>query len=60
MAEKKLDKKIEPKTIRILSNRHGDIQMKDRVISFQSVHSLDEKTAQWLLKTYPKEIKVIE
>lgn len=52
--------KKEAKLIRIISNRPGDIVMKNVTIKFQDVVLVDEETAQWLLKTYPKEIKAVE
>jgi hypothetical protein len=54
------EKKAEPKKVRVLSSRPGDIVLSCGVIKHLSVTEVDPDVATWLMNTYPEYMKVID
>ena len=54
------EKKAEPKKVRILSSRPGDIVLSCGVIKQLSVTEVDPDVADWLIKTYPEYMKRVD
>lgn len=53
-------KEKDEKTIRILSNRRGDVGCADgTVIKYESVTLVTKETADWLLKSFPEYMKKV-
>ncbi|MEI6420618.1 MAG: hypothetical protein WCP55_00245 [Lentisphaerota bacterium] len=54
------EKKAEPKKVRVLSSRPGDIVLLCGVIKHLSVTEVDPDVAAWLMSTYPEYIKRVD
>lgn len=60
MAKEQVSKKAEPK-VRVLSSRIGDVVCADgTVIKYQDVSLVSKETADWLIKTFPENMKKVD